>query len=193
MALGVFWQTGLLCLVFWLLAILWSQRKIQALGNGLDWVVGLTLIGLIISTLFAQFPNQARWYAWAALCMLAALYCLNHWLCTPKRRYQLLVKQGYLNIAFIIVSLTLWTTQTLLPQLARLNTFKQYGVNLSFDFSVLELRNWAPLGHQNYVAGYLLLAIPLLVSLSILETSKKRWLWFSGGRIGIIGSLYHQF
>lgn len=181
-----FWQVGLLCPVLWLLAILWSQGKIQPLGNGLDWVVGLMFVGVILSTLFAQFPNQARWYGWAALCFIAALYALNHWLSTPERRYQLLVKQGYLNIGFIIVSLILWTTQTLLPELSSLNSLRQYGVNLSFDFSVLELRNWAPIGHQNYVAGYLLLAIPLLVCLSVLDNSKKRWLWITGIGLGLL-------
>lgn len=181
-----FWQVALLCPVLWLLAILSNEGKITLLGNGLDWVVGLIVVGVIISTLFAQFPHQARWYGIAPLGFIAALYALNHRLNSSQLRYQLLIKQGYLNIAFIVVSLFLWTTQTLLPQLTLLNSFKQYGVNIGFDFSVLELRNWAPIGHQNYVAGYLLLVIPLLVSLSILDTSKRRWLWLTGVGLGLL-------
>ncbi|MGK7873229.1 MAG: O-antigen ligase family protein [Xenococcaceae cyanobacterium] len=182
----ILWQIGLICSVLWLLLLLWHQRRVQALGNGLDWLVGLVVIGLIISTVFAEFRNQALWYGWAALCFIAALYALNYYLNTPQRRYRLLVGQGYLNLAFILISLSLWTTQTLRPELARLEELEQYGVNLSFDFSVLELRNWAPLGHQNYVAGYLLLSLPLLVGLSILQAGWRRWLWLAGVGLGLL-------
>ena len=113
------WQVGLLLPVFCLLWWLW-QGKLSWLGNGLDWVVGLIVIGLLISTIFAQFPHQALWYSWTAMCFLAVLYVLNFWLNTPQRRYRILVGQGYVNIAFIVVSLSLWTGQTLLPELARI-------------------------------------------------------------------------
>jgi len=179
------WQIGLLCAVFWFLSLL-ATEKLTYLGNNLDWCILIIIIGLIISTVFAQFPNQALWYTWSVLCFLAALYALNSRLNTPQNRYRLLIFQGYLNLAFIIISLLLWTIQTLLPELANLKTLNQYGVNLTFDFSVLELRNWAPLGHQNYVAGYLLLALPLLVGLSILQTGKQRWVWIIGVVLGLI-------
>ena len=80
----------------------------------------------------------------------------------------------------------LWTSKTLLPELAKLNQFKQFDVNLSFDFSTLELRNWAPIGHLNYVAGYLLLALPLLVALAINREGRKRWLWMAGIALGLL-------
>lgn len=79
----------------------------------------------------------------------------------------------------------MWLTQTVLPEISRLNALKASGINLPFDFSVLELRNWAPIGHQNYVAGYLLLALPLLVALAILQP-KQRWLWSIGVVLGIV-------
>ena len=180
------WQVGLLCPVLWLLWLLWHQRKFPYLGHGLDWFIGLAVIGLIISTVFAEFPNQALWYSWLALCFIAALYALNSWLNTPGRRYRLLVGQGYLSLAFIIASLSLWTSQTLMPELTRLESLEQYGVNLSFDFSIIELRNWAPIGHQNYVAGYLLLCLPLLVGLSILQKGWRRWLWIAGVGLGLL-------
>ncbi|MBR8827238.1 MAG: O-antigen ligase family protein [Gomphosphaeria aponina SAG 52.96 = DSM 107014] len=179
------WQVGLLCAVFWFLSLL-ATGKLTYLGNNLDWCVAITIIGLIISTVFAQFPNQALWYSWSVLCLIAALYALNSRLNTPQNRYRLLIFQGYLNLTFIIISLFLWTTQTLLPELANIKTLNQYGVNFTFDFSVLELRNWAPLGHQNYVAGYLLLSLPLLVGLSILPTGKQRWVWIIGVVLGLI-------
>lgn len=180
------WQITLILPVVWLLWQLGQQRSIQPLGNKLDWIVGLTVIGLVVSAVTSEFSNQARWYAWAALCFFATLYAINNWLISSHRRYQLLIGQGYLNIAFIILSLILWTSQIFLPELGRLNQLRQYGVNLPFDFSVLELRNGIPIGHQNYVAGYLVLAIPLLIGLSLLETKKRRWLWVAGVILGLI-------
>ncbi len=181
------WQAGLFFPVLWLLAQVWQTKYLKPLGNSIDWLIGLAAIGVIVSTIFAEFPNQARWYAWVTLCFIAALYALNYWLDNAQRRYQLLKWQGYLSIAFIVISLSLWTSQTFLPELARLDLLKQSGVNnVVYDFSVLELRNWAPLGHQNYVAGYLLLALPLLVGLGLLEKNWKRWLWLGGFGLGLL-------
>ncbi len=182
------WQVGLICPVIWLLWQLWQQQGIQILGQKFDWVAGSVIITLILSSAIAAFPNQARWYAWAGLCFVAALYALNNWLAgAPQRRYQLLVVQGYLNLAFIVLSLGLWTSQILLPELNRLNQIRQqYGVNIPFNFSTVELRNGFPLGHQNYVAGYLVLAIPLLIGLSIIQTRWRRWLWVAGVILGLI-------
>ncbi|WP_052128576.1 O-antigen ligase family protein [Neosynechococcus sphagnicola] len=190
--LGMTWpwvfigQVALLCPMLWWLAILWSQQKIQGLGRGLDWITLLVILGLVVSSGFAEFPQQARWYSWGTLGFLAALYGLNSWLSTPGRRYALMMGQGWLSLAFIIASLCLWTTQTLLPELKRLEGLRPYGVDLPFNFAVLELRNWAPIGHQNYVAGYLLLALPLFVGLSILQTGWRRWLWIGGMALGLL-------
>ena len=179
------WQIGLILPVFWLLLLLW-QGKVLSLGNGLDWLVSLAFLGIVISTTFAQFQQPAIWNGWIACCYLAAIYTLNAYLTTDKLRYQVLVKYGYISLAFIILSLYLWTTQTLLPELNRIATLKQKGINLSFNFSVVELRNWAPIGHQNYVAGYLLLAIPVLVGLSIVVKGKQRWLWMLTVILGLV-------
>ncbi|MBW4487526.1 MAG: O-antigen ligase family protein [Trichocoleus desertorum ATA4-8-CV12] len=180
------WQVGLACLPLWLLWMVWRRQEWLWLGNGFDAIAGLTAIGLITSAAVAEFPMQARWYAWATLCFLAGLYALNYKVLTSRDRYNLLVGQGYLNLAFIVVSLGLWLTQTILPELDRLQALRQSGVNLSLNLSTLELRNWAPLGHPNYVAGYLLLALPLLLALSILQTGKQRRLWLTGVGLGLI-------
>jgi tetratricopeptide (TPR) repeat protein len=179
------WQVGLFCPVVGFLWLLW-QGKLFWLGRGLDWLVGLIAIAIIISTSFAEFPQQSIWYGWWAICFLAALYTFNSWLNTPQRRYEFLKRQGYLNFAFIILSLLLWTSQTLLPELARIKKLNSLGLNLSFNFSVIELRNWAPLGHQNYVAGYLLLALPLLIALSIIHKGWQRWFWLVGVALGLV-------
>ncbi len=181
------WQVWLICPVLWLLWFVAQQPRLRGLGNGLDWVVALTVLGLVMTEALSGFAHQARWYGWAALCFMAALYALSYWLRTPQRRVAILVAQGYLSLAFIAVSLLLWLTQTLLPELKRLGDLRQQsGVNLPFDFSTIELRNWAPIGHQNYVAGYLLLMIPLLVGLALSQPGKQRWLWWGGVGCGIL-------
>jgi uncharacterized protein involved in response to NO len=182
------WQAGLIFPILWLLWQLWQQKTLQLLGNKLDWIAGLLAIVLIISAAIAQYPNQARWYSWEGLCLLVALYAVNNWLeQSPERYEKLLVAQGYLNLAFIIISLLLWFSQIVIPELNRLNEIKQqYNISLPFDFSIIELRNGFPIGHQNYVAGYLVLAIPLLIGLSIIQTGWRRWLWVSGVILGLI-------
>lgn len=183
------WQIGLLCPILWLLSQIWHHKSLTGLGNGFDLITGIIVLGLIISSLFSPFPNQARWYSWAAIGIICALYALHQWIITdnsPQRRYAILSFQGYLSLAFIIISLFLWTSQTLSPELARIRELQQNGVEISFDFSVLELRNWAPLGHQNYVAGFLVLALPLLLGLAILAKNWQRWLWFTGIGLGIL-------
>jgi uncharacterized protein involved in response to NO len=183
------WQISLLCPILWLLSQIWHNNKLTGLGNGFDWITAILVCGLIISSLFAEFPNQARWYSWATIGIICALYALHQWIITndpPQRRYFLLSFQGYISLAFIIISLFLWTTQTLFTELARINELKQNGVDISFDFSVLELRNWAPLGHQNYVAGFLVLTLPLLLGLAILAKNWQRWLWLTAVGLGIL-------
>jgi hypothetical protein len=170
------WQVGLLCPIIWFVSILWRD-KIKFLGGGFDLLVGASVFGLLISSLLAQFTDRALWYTWSALGFVAAIYCLNFYLQTSQDRDRLLTTQGYLNVVFILISLTLWTSQTLLPELSQLKKFQDRGVNLNFDFSILELRNWAPIGHQNYVAGYLVLALPLLLALTLLKKGWQRWLW----------------
>jgi hypothetical protein len=180
------WQIALLAPLLWLLWQIGQRRQIQGLGLGWDYLVGFALLGLLVSTWGAEFPQQARWFAWSVLGYLSALYALNTWLQTPARRQGLLVFQGYLSFAFILLSLALWFSQTLLPHLNLLQQFQALGVQQRFSFGTLELRNWAPIGHQNYVAGYLLLALPLLLALGLTELGKKRWFWFSGVGLGLL-------
>ncbi|NJR51903.1 MAG: O-antigen ligase family protein [Leptolyngbyaceae cyanobacterium CSU_1_3] len=181
------WQVGLLCAVLWLLGLVWAQGKIQKLGNGFDYAAGLLMVGLVVSSALAEFPHQSWWYAITALCFMAALYALNDWLKNDQQRLNLLTWQGYLSVAFIVLSLILWISQTLIPELTRLQQIQQqFGVSLPFSFSEIQLRNWAPIGHQNYVAGYLTLAIPLLIGLCVTQADWRRWLWGTGIGLGLL-------
>ena len=181
------WQVTLLLPIVWLLWQMWFKPLDQfKLGSGLDWPITLLVIGLLLSTLFAEFPNQARWYSWAALGGIAALYALSGWLRTSKQAIRLLKFQAVLGIAFILVSLGLWLFQTYFPELERLAALEPYGVSQQFDFGVTSLRNWYPLGHQNYVAGYLVLILPLLFGLAVNDRDWQRWLWSVGCCLGLV-------
>jgi len=125
------WQVGLLCLAIAGLLNLWRKDKpFYLLGNGLDWVVGSGFVTLCLSTMFAQFPNQAMWYSLTAFGYLVALYVTNNFLHhreadgSSSGLLSILRFQGLLGIAVIVESLWLWTTQTWLPplnQLGKLN------------------------------------------------------------------------
>ena len=179
------WQVGLFCPVLWLLGLLW-QGRLHWLRHGFDWLIGLLLLGLVLSAGLAPAPMQAHWYSWATFCCLAALYALSTWLAVPERRSPLLMAQGYLSLAFIAVSLALWSSTTLVPELTRLHVWQQEGVALPFDFSIVELRNWAPVGHQNYVAGYLVLTLPLLLCLGMAQSGWRRLVWLLGFGFGLL-------
>jgi uncharacterized protein involved in response to NO len=180
------WQVALLLPWLWLLRHGWIQRQIPILGYGLDYGVGLAVLGLVGSTLLAEFPQQARWYGWAALCGLASFYALHAWCTSPERRLNLLKAQGGLSLAFIGLSLSLWGWQTLRPELERIANLRAAGLEISYDFSVLELRNWAPIGHQNYVAGYLVLSLPLLLGLCFISKARWKWIWGVGFALGLV-------
>lgn len=181
------WQVTLALPIIWLF---WQMRFKPLisfrLGSGLDWPVVLLVIGLAVSTLFAEFPNQALWYSIAALGGIAALYALSGWLTTSRQAIGLLKFQAALGLVFIALSLGLWLFQTYLPELERLATLAAYGVPQGFNFGITSLRNWYPLGHQNYVAGYLVLILPLFVGLAITDKGWQRWLWIVGCGLGLV-------
>ncbi|NEQ31272.1 MAG: O-antigen ligase family protein [Leptolyngbya sp. SIO4C5] len=181
------WQVTLALPFIWLLWQLWHKPSSNfRLGNGWDWGAGLTVLGIGLTTILAEFPQQARWYGWAALCGVAALYALSGWLTCSRRWYALLVFQAGLGIAFIVLSLGLWIGQTYLPELDRLQTLQQYGVVAEFNFGYTSLRNWHPIGHQNYVAGYLMLILPLLAGFSLIQKGWRRWIWLAGLGLGLV-------
>ena len=180
------WQVALLCPVLWLMIQIWTDGR-QRLGNGLDWIAGVAVVAIVQSGITAVFPQQARWAGIAALCVVAALYACSHYMGDNPKRQRLLTLQGLLQVAFIILSLGLWAFQTWLPELTRLRELQQAtGVVMPFSFEAIENRNWAPIGHQNYVAGYLTLAIPSLVGLSLSRSGALRGIFAVGAGLGLV-------
>ncbi|MEO0644768.1 MAG: O-antigen ligase family protein [Cyanobacteria bacterium J06650_10] len=178
------WQFGLMLGPVMLLFQLW-QGSFRKLGARLDWLAIAWTVALVFSASLAEFTHQAFWYTWAALCSLAFLYVLNAWLTSANRVYNLLVFQGLLSTAFSAYSLSAWLLQTVKPQLAVLAQLKAYGIERSFDLTEVTLRNWHPLGHQNYVAGYLVLALPLLVGLAFSAKGRVRVAWLCSFVLGL--------
>ncbi len=180
------WQAALLCPVLWLMIQTWTDGG-QHLGNGLDWIAGVAVLAIVQSGVTAVFPQQAQWAGIAVLCMVAALYACSHYMSDRSRRQRLLTLQGLLQVAFIVFSLGLWTVQTWWPELTRLRELQQAtGVAMPFSFEAIENRNWAPIGHQNYVAGYLNLAIPSLLGLSLSRSGALRWIFVLGAGLGLV-------
>ncbi|MEL7067971.1 MAG: O-antigen ligase family protein [Cyanobacteria bacterium J06581_3] len=173
------WQFGLMLGPVLLLFQLW-QGSFRKLGRRLDWLPATWCIGLTLSATFAQFTHQAFWYTWPAICGIAFLYVLNSWLTSASRTRSMLIFQGILSIIFSAYSLIAWLVQTVKPQLQVLEQLKGYGIEKSFDLQELTLRNWHPVGHQNYVAGYLVLVLPLLAGLVIAAKGKARLGWLAG-------------
>ncbi len=196
------WQVGLLCFAIAGLLNLWRREKpFYLLGSGLDWAIGAGLVTLCLSTMFSRFPNQGMWYSLTAFGYFIALYVTNNFLhrdspqsisLPPSAGEKLsavlpiLRFQGLLGFVVIMTSLFLWITQGWLPQLNNFAKLNQWGLNLSYDFSDLQSRNWAPMGHQNYVAGFLMLVLPIFASLAIAQKGLWRSLWLTAIGLGLI-------
>jgi uncharacterized protein involved in response to NO len=161
------WQLAFVCPVLWLVLQIYQGKRLVQFGAGRDLWLGAAAIATIISMVRSPLGLQSQWQGWIALACLGAVYALSEPM--ARSREKLLRFQGYLSLGFIALSLFLWVTQTWHPALQNLAQIKQVtGLDLGFNFSDIAQRNWAPLGHQNYVAGYLCLAIPLLVGLGVM-------------------------
>ena len=180
------WQGAMILPMLWLLWQLWHKPLARfRLGWGFDWLMALAVVGLAVSTLAADFSQQALWYAIAGLAGWATLYGLMGWL-TPARMGWLLKGQAYLSLLLIVVSVGWWLFNIYRPELQRLAALEAYGLQQTFNLNTLGLRNWFPLGHQNYVAGYLLLVLPLLAGLAFTDQTWQRWLWRGGLAVGLV-------
>lgn len=185
----VLWQAALILPIVWLLWQVWYKPLGRfRLGNGFDGLAAIALLGFAISTLATAFHQPAVWYGVGVLSGLAALYGLMGWL-TQERSVWLLQAQGYLALVFIVSSLGQWFWRIYRPEQQRLAAWRAYGVEGSFNLGTLGLQNWFPLGHQNYVAGYLILVLPLLVGLALTAKNWRRWLW-AGGTVAGLVALY---
>jgi tetratricopeptide (TPR) repeat protein len=181
------WQAGLVSIASISILNLWQREKpFFLLGNHLDWAIALFFISICISTIFAQFTPQAVWQSLIAFGFFTCIYVIFNYLKISKDLERLINFQAILGLVVVVESLVLWVFQTLVPELNRLGAIAKLGVSLGFDFSNIELRNWAPFGHQNYVAGYLMLVLPLFIVKAINQTGIWRKVWLCGVILGLI-------
>jgi uncharacterized protein involved in response to NO len=160
------WQLAFVVPLLWLALQLGQGRRLVQFGVSRDLWLGAAAIATTVSMVRSPLGLQSQWQGWIVLACLGAVYGLSEPM--ARSREKLLLFQGYLSLGFIALSLFLWVTQTWQPALQNLAQIKQVtGLDLGFNFSDIAVRNWAPLGHQNYVAGYLCLAIPLLIGLGV--------------------------
>lgn len=184
------WQLGLGMVALGVIGQILGGRPpcLYRLGKQWDsWVLG-GLIFLGINVVVARFPQLALWQAWRVLVSVMALYGLHCWLQSdrtklPSRRQWLLRCQGYIGLGFIGFGLLCWLWLIAWPHLQLLRQFQEFGIEQGFDFNQIHLRNGFPLGHPNYVAGYLLLILPVFGILW--RTTSQQWLWL----MGMVGGL----
>jgi uncharacterized protein involved in response to NO len=174
------WCGGIACCLK-----LWqSKHDFLRLGYGLDWALASIGGSILLSTLFSQFPNYGILYGLNTFFLLAGVYGVVNW-CQGNDWQKLVYGQAYLSVAVSIESLGLWLVHVLVPQLQFIHQTNQaFGTGLSFDFTDLLNRNGEPFGHPNYTAGYLMLSLPLLVSLAVV--GRRRWLWWGGIVLSLI-------
>ncbi|MFN3926972.1 MAG: O-antigen ligase family protein [Pseudanabaenaceae cyanobacterium] len=185
------WQAGLFSLACAYVLKLWQNRHpFYLLGRGLDWTVVLLGITLAGSAITARFQGYALDYSIVAFGFLTCAYVVKNWWMHRQEAgrdgWGLLYFQGYLSVILAIESFLLWFFYTYLPRLQKINELKSWGITETFDLGNIWNRNGEPFGHPNYTAGYLLLSLPLLVSLSIITKGKQRWVWVIGILISLI-------
>jgi uncharacterized protein involved in response to NO len=146
---------------------LWQLRRLdrpfRGLGNGLDWAALIWVIALVASTIFSHVPHRSHWYLVMALSYIAALYALNNWLDSKKKIENLTVFLVGSSLFFSCNSLYQYVFKKWLPLRG------QY-----IDPGLMT--NNFPLGHQNFVAGFLALTLPVAVGVAFHYKDWRRWL-----------------
>jgi len=183
------WWQGAFCL--FICYSIWMSRQfsqsLTLLGYHLDWVVLLLLCCCIVSSLAAQFRAIAGWNVLLFSSYGIALYLLvNALRQSPKLKERLWLALVATGTVTHFISLISWrpTADMWLSQ--------------SFHTAI---RNPLPLGHHNFVGGYCLLMLPLIVGFTLAQKGWWRWLgwgaialntitlYISGSRGALLGAL----
>ena len=146
------WQLGFLLLGVW---TIWMLRQFKLpfrlLGYGLDWAMGLIALALILSGFLSEFPQVAAWNISMALSYGVLLYVLRNWLDTSLTVHRLWMGATGVGVVTSAISLGCWVAEIL---------------------GGVSRRNGLPMGNPNFVAGYLLLVLPLTIAFAL---SRKGW------------------
>jgi len=169
------WQGAFLLGWGWLLGrVRQSQQPAWRLGYGLDWWLGLSALGLIVSAIAAPFKMVAAWNVLLAVSYGVLLYALHQALLS--KRFPAIALWRGSAIAVVgsaLISLAYWR-----PSL---------GMWQSTSAFADTIRNLQPLGHHNFTGGYFTLGLPLVLALALAEKNRLRWLAVLGAVIVALG------
>ncbi|WP_346291862.1 O-antigen ligase family protein [Sphaerothrix gracilis] len=170
------WQLGFLCMGLWLISML-RQFTIpfRSLGYGLDALAGLTALGLVLTAAGSQFRSVAAWNIGLVFGYGLLLYGFHNYIAGDAvKRYLLWFGLAVTGVITSLVSLAYWQPDTQMWQ--------------SGDFSAA-IRNALPLGHHNFVGGYLVLVLPLVAPFALAQQGWRRWVGLAATGI-VLGALY---
>ncbi|MBC8123691.1 MAG: hypothetical protein H7Y22_17865, partial [Gemmatimonadaceae bacterium] len=173
------WPWALLPQAGFLLGGLLALRYCAPLGKPFDGLVGFTLAGLVGSAATSADPERGWWYLVMVCGYFACLYGTAGGL-APGTHSWVRPWLGLTQMAFSLVSLGLYGQKVVWPNLL-----------LSDAGATLRWTDWLtnntyPLGHHNFVAGYLALTLPISLSLGIERRGWERWVWVLAGGLGLL-------
>ncbi len=159
----------------------------ERLGYGLDSIVVATIVVSALSTINAQFRAVACWNFLLIINYIICLYFLTNGLRHSQlTRYFLWMLLAVTGVITSIISLSFWR-----PRL-------DMWLSTNFDSAI---RNAQPLGHHNFVGGYELLVLPIVLTFAFAQTGWRKWagsiaagvvafaLYASGSRGALVGAL----
>lgn len=150
----------------------WPWRP---LGHGLDWVLAALGLVAVAAAVTSEFPALARWNLAVAGVYGVALYGYRNWVDrSVLTRQRLALGLGITAILVAGVSLAWWQPDPAMWRSASVIT---------------GLRNSQPLGHHNFVGGYLGLNLPLVAAVAQGRRGWQRW-GLGLGAVGIALAIY---
>lgn len=157
------WQVGFFSVGLWLV---WMLRQFnhpfRRLGYGLDWMIALTGVCLLLSSLLAPFRTVAVWNSVLVISYGALLYSLRNAIQQSAIGIgPLWSGMALTGVVTTGISLALWQPS---PEMLTSNNF------------ITAIRNANPFGHHNFVGGYLVLILPIVLSFALAQPGWKRWL-----------------
>jgi tetratricopeptide (TPR) repeat protein len=162
------WPWCLLPQGFLIVGSFLALRQWRRLGQPLDMLVGFTLIGMVGTAWFSPDPLRSWWY----LTMIG----------------------GYFGVLYGVAGVI---EESLLPFLSLsqavlcLASLNQYGMEVALPrwragVGLLSMNNVYPLGHHNFVSGFLALTVPITLFLVIQRRGWQRLGWILSLVLGCV-------
>ncbi len=149
----------------------------------------LLLVAFVTSCFLSKFSGRATLsliVPVSALCLGYTTHCLVRNSERPENTAAILFQAlGMIALLVYLRSLALWILTTVWGPESEIAATVNALAGYSFDTAGFwNEANPHPFGHPNYTAGFSLLTLPLVVSLSIMNSGRKRMFW---GMVSILG------